>query len=317
MNERIVVSVLVSFIISILLYPLIIPFLQKLKFSQYIRKEGPKSHMKKEGTPTMGGLVILTSVVITSYIYTSDFKETIPILFTTLGFGLIGFFDDYIKVVLKRNLGLTPIEKIILECIVTFVFIYYIKDKGYGTDIIVPFMNGMTIDIGYLYVPMVIVAMLGTVNGANFTDGLDGLATGVTIIITIFFMVVSNATDEQITPMTGSVLGSLSGFFLFNVYPARLFMGDTGSLALGGFVSSTAIILKMPLFLLIVGIIYFIEIVSVMLQIAYYKLTHGKRLFKMAPIHHHLEMSGWPETRIVATMSTLTAMFCLIAYRAM
>ena len=317
MKENVSLPIIVAFAISVSLCPIVIPFLHKLKFGQYIRKEGPKKHQKKSGTPTMGGLIILASVVITSLIYVKEYKEIIPILFMTLSFGLIGFLDDYVKVVMKRNLGLTAFQKLMLEIIVTIIFIAYINSTDMDKNIIIPFANGLEADFKELYAPLIFIVVLGTVNGANFTDGLDGLATGVTLIISVFFTVIATVYSSGIAPITGAVIGALMGFFLFNVYPARVFMGDTGSLALGGFVASVAVLLKMPLFLIIVAFVYFIEVLSVIIQVLYFKFSGGKRIFKMAPLHHHFELSGWSETRIVALFSIATALLCLIAYRAL
>lgn len=317
MKENVSLPIIVAFAISVSLCPIVIPFLHKLKFGQYIRKEGPKKHQKKSGTPTMGGLIILASVVITSLIYVKEYKEIIPILFMTLSFGLIGFLDDYVKVVMKRNLGLTAFQKLMLEIIVTIIFIAYINSTDMDKNIIIPFANGLEADFKELYAPLIFIVVLGTVNGANFTDGLDGLATGVTLIISVFFTVIATVYSSGIAPITGAVIGALMGFFLFNVYPARVFMGDTGSLALGGFVASVAVLLKMPLFLIIVAFVYFIEVLSVIIQVLYFKISGGKRIFKMAPLHHHFELSGWSETRIVALFSIATALLCLIAYRAL
>lgn len=317
MKENVSLPIIVAFAISVSLCPIVIPFLHKLKFGQYIRKEGPKKHQKKSGTPTMGGLIILASVVITSLIYVKEYKEILPILFMTLSFGLIGFLDDYVKVVMKRNLGLTAFQKLVLEIIVTIIFIAYINSTDMDKNIIIPFANGLEADFKELYAPLIFIVVLGTVNGANFTDGLDGLATGVTLIISVFFTVIATVYSNGIAPITGAVIGALMGFFLFNVYPARVFMGDTGSLALGGFVASVAVLLKMPLFLIIVAFVYFIEVLSVIIQVLYFKISGGKRIFKMAPLHHHFELSGWSETRIVALFSIATALLCLIAYRAL
>jgi phospho-N-acetylmuramoyl-pentapeptide-transferase len=318
MNYELVIPVLIAFLISVVLSPIIIPFLQKLKFGQYIRTEGPASHQKKAGTPTMGGIIILIGIVITSLLYIKDYPKMIPILFSTVGFGLIGFLDDYIKVVMKRNLGLKAWQKMVGQILVTAVFGYYVVNMtDIGREILIPFTNGQYVDVGILYLPLLFVAMLGTVNGVNFTDGLDGLASSVTVLVATFFTVVAIGTKSGIEPITCAVVGSLLGFLLFNVYPARVFMGDTGSLALGGFVASTAFMLKMPLFILIVGLIYLIEVVSVMLQVVYFKATGGKRLFRMAPIHHHFELGGWPETKVVAVFAIVTAVLCLIGLLAL
>lgn len=304
--------------ISVCLCPIFIPFLKRLKFGQYIREEGPQSHQKKSGTPTMGGLIIVISVIITSLFFIKDYPKIIPILFTTVGFGLVGFLDDYIKVVMKRNLGLRAWQKMLGQLVVTGVFAFYLLNyTDVGTQLIIPFGNGKMLDLSYLFVPFVFFVMLGTVNGVNFTDGLDGLASGVTLLVATFFTVVAVVMKAEISPITCAVAGSLLGFLVYNVYPARVFMGDTGSLALGGFVAATAIMLRMPIFILIVGIIYLVEILSVMLQVSYFKLTKGKRIFKMAPIHHHFELCGWSEVRVVAVFSIVTAIMCLIGFLAL
>lgn len=317
MDFKIMMPVIIAFFISVILCPIFIPFLKKLKFGQYIREEGPESHKKKSGTPTMGGLIILCSIAITSMFYIKDYPEILPILFVTLGFGLIGFLDDYIKVVLKRNLGLKAWQKMCGQILITAIFAYYIINfTNVGTAMLIPFSTGRYIDISYLYVPLMFVVVLGTVNGVNFTDGLDGLASSVTVLIATFFSVVAIGTGSGISPITCAVVGSLLGFLMYNVYPARVFMGDTGSLALGGFVAATAYMLRMPFFILIVGLIYLIEVLSVMIQVAYFKLTHGKRIFRMAPIHHHFELGGWSETRVVAIFSIVTAILCIVALMA-
>lgn len=311
--------VIISFLISVVFCPILIPFLRKLKFGQTEREEGPQSHLKKNGTPTMGGLVILASILLTSLIYIGKFTEILPVLFMTLGFGLIGFLDDYIKVVKKRSLGLTPLQKMALQFIVTGVFIYYyFKIAGLDTSIKIPFVSGDGFVMPtWLFIIFVFIVVLGTVNGVNFTDGLDGLASGVTVIVATFFTIAALSLNPSITPITGAVVGSLLGFLLFNTYPARVFMGDTGSLALGGFVSSIALMLHMPLFIVIIGLIYLVEVLSVILQVGYFKLTHGKRIFKMAPIHHHFELCGYSETQVVAAFSIVTALLCLVGIMAL
>lgn len=311
--------VIISFFISVVFCPILIPFLRKLKFGQTEREEGPQSHLKKNGTPTMGGLVILASILLTSLIYIGKYTEILPVLFMTLGFGLIGFLDDYIKVVKKRSLGLTPLQKMALQFIVTGVFIYYyFKIAGLDTSIKIPFVSGDGFVMPtWLFIIFVFIVVLGTVNGVNFTDGLDGLASGVTVIVATFFTIAALSLNPSMTPITGAVVGSLLGFLLFNTYPARVFMGDTGSLALGGFVSSIALMLHMPLFIVIIGLIYLVEVISVILQVGYFKLTHGKRIFKMAPIHHHFELCGYSETQVVAAFSIITALLCLVGIMAL
>jgi len=313
-NMQVILPVIISFGICVVLCPILIPFLRRLKIGQYVRDDGPKTHLKKTGTPTMGGIVIVLSISITSLFFLKDNKEIIPVLFVTIGFGIIGFMDDYIKVVMKRSLGLKAWQKLLGQILVTAIFGYYlvtyVED---ATLMLIPFSGGEYLDISYLFIPMLFFAVLGTVNGSNFTDGLDGLESSVTMLIATFFTVVSIGLKSGVSPIAGAVAGSLLGFLLYNVYPAKVIMGDTGSLALGGFVASAAYMLRMPLFIIIVAMIYFIEVLSVILQVGYFKLTGGKRLFKMAPIHHHFELMGWSETRIVAVFSIITTILCLIA----
>ena len=314
----IAIPVIISFLISVALGPVIIPFLRKLKFGQTVRDDGPQSHLKKNGTPTMGGLIFLISVIVTSCIYVKNYPQIIPILFVTVGFGVIGFLDDYIKIVLKRSEGLTPSQKMLGQILVTGVFaVYMYKFSGISMEMIVPFFKNVTLDLGFLTIPVMFLAIIGTVNGVNFTDGLDGLATSVTVMVAIFFGVVALGVGSGVWPIACAVIGALVGFLLFNVHPASVFMGDTGSLALGGFVAAIAYMLQMPIFILIVGLIYWIEIFSVIIQVGYFKISHGKRIFRMAPIHHHFELGGWSETKVVAVFTIVTAMLCLIGLMAL
>lgn len=312
------IPLLVAFAVSVLLGPFVIPFLRKLKVGQTERKEGVQSHLKKAGTPTMGGLIFLLSTTVTAVFYVKDYPRIVPVLFLTLGFGLIGFLDDYLKVVLKRSDGLYPRQKMFLQILITAVFAFYmIRFSGVSLAMKLPFLTGKELSIGWMSVPLLFFVVLGTVNGVNFTDGLDGLASSVTIMVAVFFTMAAVGLGVEITPITCAVVGSLLGFLVFNVYPAKVFMGDTGSLALGGFVAGTAYMLQMPLFLPIVGFVYMAEILSVVMQVSYFRVTHGRRIFKMAPIHHHFELCGWSETQVVAVFSILTAMTCLIALLAM
>lgn len=318
MDYKIFIPVLVSFALSAIMGPVIIPVLRNLKMGQTEREEGVKEHLKKVGTPTMGGVIILLSILITSLFYIRSNPQIIPVLFVTIGFGLIGFLDDYLKVVMKRSDGLFPKQKMALQIIVTAIFAYYlVKVAGISLKMLVPFSGGRYLDLGWLAIPVLFFAVIGTVNGVNFTDGLDGLASSVTVLVATFFTVVAIGTKSGIEPVTGAVVGALLGFLLFNVYPASVFMGDTGSLALGGFVASAAYMLQMPLFIIIVGLIYLVEVLSVIIQVTYFKKTGGKRIFKMAPIHHHFELCGWSETRVVAVFSIITALLCMVALMAM
>ena len=259
----------------------------------------------------------MLSVAITSLFFIKDNKEVIQVLFVTLGFGFIGFLDDYIKVVMKRSFGLRAWQKMLGQFVVTAIFaVYLIKYTNVGTAVYIPFYGEVTMQPIW-FVLMLFFVFLGTVNGVNFTDGLDGLASSVTVLVATFFTVGAIGTKSGIEPITCAVVGALLGFLLFNVYPASVFMGDTGSLALGGFVASTAYMLQMPLFIVIVGMIYLVEVLSVIIQVTYFKKTGGKRIFKMAPIHHHFELCGWSETRVVAVFSIVTAILCLVALAAM
>ncbi|MBE5894088.1 MAG: phospho-N-acetylmuramoyl-pentapeptide-transferase [Lachnospiraceae bacterium] len=314
MKYDVIIPVLMSFGISVVLGPFVIPFLRRLKVGQTVREEGPQSHLKKSGTPTMGGLMILTAIVITSLVYMERYPGIVPILFLTLGFGLIGFLDDYIKVVLKRSMGLRAWQKMALQLVVTGIFAFYLQNVlEMDLAMKIPFLPDHYLDFGIWNIPLLFIVVIGTDTGANFTDGLDGLASSVTVMIAVFFSVVAIGMESGIAPITCAAVGALLGFLLYNVHPASVFMGDTGALALGGFVAATAYVLQMPLFLLLIALIYVIEVLSVMIQVTYFKLTHGKRIFKMAPIHHHFEMCGWSETRIVAVFSIVTALLCLVA----
>ncbi len=318
MDFGVTVPVIMAFAISAAAGPVIIPVLRRLKAGQTERLDGPQTHLKKNGTPTMGGIIFLLAVVVTSLFYVKDYPKIIPILFVTVGFGIVGFLDDFIKVVMHRSDGLSPMQKMAGQFLVAAVFAcYMVKLSDVGLQMLIPFSKGLYLDLGTLSVPFLFFVLLGTVNGTNFTDGLDGLASSVTIMVAVFFTVVAIGTNAGIAPVTCAVVGALLGFLLFNVYPASVFMGDTGSLALGGFVASTAYMMNLPLFLVLVGLIYVVEVLSVIIQVSYFKLTHGKRFFKMAPIHHHFEKCGWSETRIVAVFSIITALMCLIALMAL
>lgn len=271
----------------------------------------------------MGGLVILISVSVTSMMYMDAGPQILPVLFSTVGFGLIGFLDDYIKVVMKRSLGLRVWQKMLLQIAITAIFAYYYLGRlQYAPEVLIPFTGGveagryLNMSPGFFMVFLFFV-MVGTVNGTNFTDGLDGLASSVTLLVAVFFTVAAIGIKSSMAPVSSAVAGALMGFLVFNIYPARVFMGDTGSLALGGFVASAAFMLKLPLFIPVVGVIYLIEVLSVILQVGYFKLTNGKRIFKMAPVHHHFEQCGWSETKVVAVFSIVTAILCMVALAAL
>ena len=313
MSRVCILAVLISFGISSLLGPVVIPWLKRLKIGQTVREDGPAAHLKKNGTPTMGGVMILLGVSVTTLIFLKDYPGTAPILFLTVGFGLIGFLDDYIKVLCRRSMGLTPLQKLTGQIGVTALFAWYLL---HYTDVSlamrVPFFPDRYLDFGVWNLPILFFIVLGTVNGVNFTDGLDGLAGSVTLMVTVFFTAVAIGERSGIEPVTCAVAGALLGFLLFNVYPAAVFMGDTGSLALGGFVAACGYLLQMPLYIALVGAVYLAEVLSVILQVAYFKASGGRRLFKMAPLHHHFELCGWSETRIAAVFTIITALMCLV-----
>ena len=312
LNFGVIAPLLISFVISAAAGPKIIGILRRLKAGQTVRDDGPQTHLKKNGTPTMGGTIFLLGVVVTCLFYVKDYPKIIPVLFMTVGFGIVGFLDDYIKVVLKRSEGLTPGQKMAGQLVVTAVFAYYMVNiSDVGLTMLVPFFPEISINLGWLSIPLLFFVVIGTVNGTNFTDGLDGLASSVTAVVAVFFTIASLALGGGIEPVTAAVAGALLGFLLFNVHPAQVFMGDTGSLALGGFVAGSAYMLRMPWIILVVGLIYLIEVLSVIIQVTYFKKTGGKRFFKMAPIHHHFELCGWSETRIVAVFSTVTMLLCI------
>lgn len=311
-------AVLISFCSSAFLGPFLIPRLKKMKIGQTVREDGPSAHLVKNGTPTMGGLLILLSVTITTLVFMRDYPNTTPVLLLTVGFGVVGFFDDYIKVVGQSSMGLTPLQKLSGQVLVTGVFLWYLlRFTNVSLAMKIPFLPGAWLDFGWLNIPFLFLVVMGTANGVNFTDGLDGLAGSVTAIVAVFFTVVAIGTDSGIEPVTCAVTGAIMGFLLFNVHPAAVFMGDTGSLALGGFVAACGYVLQMPLFLVIVGIVYLCEVLSVIFQVGWYKLSGGRRLFKMAPLHHHFELNGWSETRVTALFTIVTTIACLIALMGM
>lgn len=311
-------AVVASFIITAIGGPVMIPFLRRLKCGQTVRDDGPSTHLKKDGTPTMGGLLILFGVVLVSLYFLDSCPQIMPVLFMTLGFGLIGFIDDYIKVVCRRSLGLRAWQKLMLQLIVTGLFVGYLMNyTNVSLAMELPGMSGMWLDLGIWNIPILFFIVLGTVNGINLTDGLDGLAGSVTVIVAVFFAVTAIGRQNGVAPIACAVVGALLGFLLFNSHPAAVFMGDTGSLALGGFVAACGYLLEMPLYIAIVGLVYMVETATVILQVVYFKITGGKRLFKMAPLHHHFELCGWSETRVVALFTILTALMCLIALMCM
>lgn len=306
-------TIVISFVITLILGPIFIPMLTKLKIGQSIRKEGPKSHYKKSGTPTMGGIIMIIALIITTLTSGMINSDTFILLLSTIGFGLIGFIDDFIKVVKKRSLGLKPYQKLIGQIVLAVILaVYQSRTSMLGTKIIIPFIENKYLDLGLFYVPFIAFVVVGTVNSVNLTDGLDGLASGVTLIVLSFFgLVALNWGMSSIGIFAAALTGACLGFLIYNVYPAKIFMGDTGSMALGGAVSAIAILLNLPLIIPIAGGVYFAEALSDIIQVTSFKLT-GKRVFLMAPLHHHFEQKGWKETKVVGVFWTVTVILCLI-----
>ncbi len=306
-------ALLASFIGTIILGIIVIPILRKMKIGQVVRDDGPQSHLKKSGTPTMGGIIMLVVIFVISAIVSTKYPSVLPVALVTLGYGLIGFIDDFIKLVLKNPKGLKPSLKMLGLIIVAVAFVVYLVHSGFGTETYIPFLRDYIVIPTWAYIPCMVFIILACTNSLNLTDGLDGLASGITAIIMIFFTyAAAKYGNKEMSVFSSIVVGSTIGFLLFNMYPAKVFMGDTGSLALGGAFCSVALILKMPLILIIVAGICVIEALSVILQVTYFKLTKGKRLFKMAPIHHHLELSGYKETTIVPAFWLITLILCLV-----
>ncbi len=311
---QIIAPLIISFAVTVLLGPVIIPWLKKLHASQ-TEREYLKTHVAKNGTPTMGGIMILAGLFVGAVISAAKYPKVLPVLVLAIGFGLIGFLDDFLKVALHRSDGLLAWQKMLLQIVVTTIFaVWLIKFTDVDLQIMIPFATQKLVTIPeWLAVVILYFAVLGTVNGTNFTDGLDGLASSVTIVVAVFFLLASKILGGDIEPVCAAMAGALCGFLVYNHYPAKVFMGDTGSLALGGFVAGAAYLLHMPLFILIAGFIYVIEVLSVILQVASFRISHGKkRLFKMAPIHHHFEKSGYSEKQIVTAFTLITVLCCII-----
>ena len=315
MNAQ-MLNLIVSFVATIILGVIIIPMLKKFNVGQIVRDDGPSQHLKKSGTPTMGGVIILAVIIVILGISSISYPILVLPIVAIAGFGLVGFVDDYKKLVLNNTKGLSPMKKVLGLMLTTAIFIIlYINVFHLSTDVIIPFLNiPISLSLG-TFIVFTTFILLAASNAVNLTDGLDGLATGVVAIIMTFFTVVAiKSGDTEMSILGFTTIGTCLAFLLFNSYPAKVFMGDTGSLALGGAVASIAIILKMPLYLAIVAIICILETVSVILQVIYFKMTKGKRLFKMAPLHHHFELSGIKENLIVNAFWIVTIAACLLAY---
>ena len=312
---------LISFAVTVVLGLIIVPILRALKVGQIERNDGPESHLKKQGTPTMGGIIIMLGIIIVTvaaYVYYKGkdaelAHNLLPILGLTIGFGIIGFIDDFKKLVLKNTKGLKPSLKMLGLLLISVIFVMYLtKGLNLGTDTYIPIMKEYISIPIYAYIPFAILVILATTNAVNLTDGIDGLSSSVcTIIITCLTVIATIFGVKEIVVFGAIVIGAVLAFLMFNIYPAKAFMGDTGSLFLGGVISGIALYLKMPLLLLLIAIIPVIETISVIIQVAFFKKT-GKRVFKMAPIHHHFELSGWRENKVVMVFSVITLIVCVI-----
>ena len=316
---RIIVTILCAFIVGLILGKAYIPMLHALKAGQSIREIGPKWHSSKNGTPTIGGIIFITAMLVCVFAgignQEGDYTHLLVLAFA-LVFGAIGFIDDFFKVKYKRNLGLTALQKLALQLVASAVYLFVLAKMGNLTwDLYLPFANKTVYIAPVVYILFAVFVIVGCVNAVNLTDGIDGLATGVTMPVMLFFLIVSVAAGRMsLALFPACLLGGLGAFLCYNFHPAKVFMGDTGSLFLGAAVCGMAFALDMPLVLILVGLIYIIETVSVMMQVTYFKLTHGKRIFKMTPIHHHFEMCGWSEVKIFTVFVTVTVLMCALAW---
>ncbi len=313
----------VSFIATVLISIFVIPILKKLKVGQMERDDGPESHLKKQGTPTMGGIIIAMGIIIGTiggciYYWNKEpevARNIVPLLFITIGFGIIGFIDDYKKLILRDTKGLKPAYKMLGLLIISVTYTLYVTSGiNLGTETFIPFLKSYITLPMILYIPFVIFVMLATTNAVNLTDGIDGLSASVSAIITTCLTVIAIILDIKEIVVFGSIIvGACLGFLIFNLNTAKVFMGDTGSLLLGGVISAIALYIKMPIILLIIAFIPVIETLSVVLQVVFFKITGGKRLFKMAPLHHHFELSGWKENKVVSIFCLITLILCVVA----
>ncbi len=313
MKNTIIIAGLVSFALSAVLGPLIIPVLRRIKAGQTEREDGPQSHLQKTGTPTMGAFIYLIPFFGVASYFAVKNPELWPIILVTLGFSVVGFIDDFIKVVLKRSDGFFPMQKMAFQVLIAGAYaVWCYFDGGKNFELIIPFTNS-TVSIGWIYIPILAFIVIGTVNGSNFTDGVDGLEASVTAAMCAFFFVIGLAVNPNISVLCAILFGGLMGFLIYNLNKAKVFMGDTGSLALGGFVATVAHQMGLDFYLPLIALIYFAEVLSVIIQVLYFKATKGKRFFRMAPIHHHFELGGWSETRVVGIFTIITVCLCAFA----
>lgn len=314
MKNSLIIAAVAAFVLSIILGPIVLPILRRIKAGQTVRDDGPESHLKKNGTPTMGAFIFIIAAGVVFAFVASKYPTAIPVVLLALGSGIIGFIDDFIKVVLKRSMGLRAWQKMALQIILAGGFAWFIQAGGmYSFDAYIPFAAERTVNFGIMNIPIAIFIIVGTVNGSNLTDGVDGLETSVTTAILSFFLVAAIGLKNDIAILPAIFIGALLGYLMFNVNKALVFMGDTGSLFLGGLVTGLAYALKLELYLPLIAAIYFAEVLSVIIQVLYFKATHGKRIFRMAPLHHHFELGGWTEAKVVAVFTTVTLVIGAVA----
>lgn len=308
-----IVAIIMSFVIALILGFPCIPLLKRLKAGQSIRQDGPQSHLSKAGTPTMGGLFLIAAAVVTTLVVEKPSPDILILISSTILFGIIGFIDDFIKVVLKRNLGLRAWQKLLLQILVAVALaVYQLKVSAFGTSIFLPFFN-VNVDLGFFYIPFIVFFVVAVTNSVNLTDGLDGLASGVTVLVCLFLGITAvGFAYEGIGVYAGAVTGACLGFLIYNHKPAKVFMGDTGSLALGGAISAISILMNVTLIIPFAGGIFVAEALSVIIQVLYFKKTR-KRFFRMAPLHHHFEESGWSEQRVVWVFYLITLLLCVFS----
>lgn len=309
------ISLGISFLVMLLISPKGIKLLHQLKFGQEVREDGPNSHLKKQGTPTMGGILFLIAISVACLPFAGTYPHILPAYLLGMGFGVVGFIDDYLKVVKHQSEGFNPKQKMVSQIVISLLYIAFLYFySGRANDFLLPFVKETSWSLGILFFPVSLFIITATDTGANFTDGIDGLCSSVTAVIVFFLFLVDRIIlgGAELGALPGAVLGGLLGFLCFNAHPAKVFMGDTGSLALGGFVVAMAIQTGTALYIPLFAFVYFMEVLSVIMQVTYFKMTHGKRIFKMAPIHHHFELLGWSETQVVTIFTIITILACFI-----
>ena len=309
------IALSIAFCVMLLISPKGINILHRMKFGQEVRDDGPQTHLKKQGTPTMGGILFLIAISIGILPFIGEVSGLLPAYLLGLGFGIVGFMDDYLKVVKHQSEGFNPKQKMASQIVISLLYIAFLYFySGRANDFLLPFVKETSWSLGILFFPVSLFIITATDTGANFTDGIDGLCSSVTAVIVFFLFLVDRIIlgGAELGALPGAVLGGLLGFLCFNAHPAKVFMGDTGSLALGGFVVAMAIQTGTALYIPLFAFVYFMEVLSVIMQVTYFKMTHGKRIFKMAPIHHHFELLGWSETQVVTIFTIITILACFI-----